>query len=121
MGHDLLAVLLEYPALTRLPFDTLVTFIALIRHLKERILWSQHSELTDPPDTLPGSIPCFIRDSLNLSDDNTKILWEVFKGIAWIEQADNPLRLRMRQAALLPLFLRYGLTYGVGEFLNISQ
>ncbi|KAF8461806.1 hypothetical protein JB92DRAFT_3070512 [Gautieria morchelliformis] len=113
----LLSVLVETPELAQLPFDILVTFVDLIRHVKPGLMWNQHSQLTDPPNTLPVSIHCFMRHVLDITDELGKVLWETLKGFAWAEPDDDTNKwLAKRSVALLPLFLRHGPAYGVGFY-----
>jgi hypothetical protein len=112
-SSNLLLILTQYPALAGLPIDTLVTGLDLLRHLKERVLWNGSSQLVDPPVTLPHSIHHFVRDALAVTDEDAKVLWEAFRFMAWAEASDD--HSKRRNAALLPLFLRHGPTYSVGE------
>ncbi|KAF8508279.1 hypothetical protein JB92DRAFT_3121027 [Gautieria morchelliformis] len=55
--------------------------INLIQHVKPRLMWNQHSQITDPPNTQPVSIHCFMRDVLDITDELGKVLWETFAGL----------------------------------------
>ena len=120
--QSLLTALSQCPSLGQMPLESLVTFINMVRHLKERILWNQHSQLDGPPDALPTSVYCFLCDALDLTNHSTQLLWETLKSIAWTVPGDNDHSHR-RHAALLVLFLKHGPNNGIGASfcVNVSS
>jgi CxC5 like cysteine cluster associated with KDZ transposases len=116
--QSLLDILNGYPMLAQtVLFDGLVTYINLIRHLKERIAWSQPCNVTKPPSHLPINIHQFLCDAIGKDNNTMKLLWEAFRWIAWEDPRGDDAMAHRQSEYLLPLFLKFGPTNGIGEFL----
>lgn len=105
-------MLVDYSAQLRdLSLANLLAFVDLIRHMKERIEWNQPTCVVGPPEGLPESVHNFVRDALRVDDDVIKILWDGLRDTIWydMEAVDG----ENKTATLLPLFLKYGLPYGI--------
>jgi hypothetical protein len=113
--RSLFDILTKYPALAQtVPFDHFIMCLNLLRHLKERVSWSQHHAEMDPPENLPLNIHNFVCDAISQDDNTVKLLWQALKWIAWHDpEAGSPMANR-RSEYLLPLFLKYGPANGVG-------
>ncbi|KAF8590186.1 hypothetical protein K439DRAFT_1612180 [Ramaria rubella] len=89
-----------------LAFDSITTFINLLRHLKERIDFTKRSKFSTPPQCLPADIHQFLKQALDLDDITVQACWSSLKDLAWNQDHNIPTKPDL--AALLLLFFMHG-------------
>lgn len=95
--------------LSVMSYDSLVTFVDLIQHLKPTIVRIQRLFHAAPPETLPANVHDFIAASLGISDEDVKRAWHVLRHIAWDHHST-----KQSAHALMSLFLQHGISRGLG-------
>ncbi|KAF7343017.1 hypothetical protein MVEN_01731900 [Mycena venus] len=66
-----------------LSYDSMTTYVDLIRLLKSDLSAMQPPYRTEPPDSLPVNIHDFLKLSLGLTDEIAKLAWQELRITAW--------------------------------------
>lgn len=119
-----LSTLSEHPAIAEaLSLGSLLLFLRVTRQLKERLTWTQSSELVDPPIALPADIQIFLSYILEINANTHPNLisecWLAFQNLVWFDApaADVvgfKLDLFTISSDLYGHFLKHGLTLRIG-------
>ncbi|KLO04814.1 hypothetical protein SCHPADRAFT_840184 [Schizopora paradoxa] len=92
-----------------LPFDHLLAFIIISRHLKQRIAMGSSCLLIGPPASLTRSVHGFICRCLLLDHEVAKMCWLSFRNFIW--ETSN----MVGQAEVyLELFIEHGREFEIG-------
>jgi len=109
-----------------LDIDGCLQFVELLHIMKPTLQLYQSQGETTPLQSLPRNVHDFIRVSLQLEHEHTKLLWEVLRDVAWeieLEIKD----LQSYAARYLQVFLDHGPARGIGmsrtlnDFLSASN
>ena len=112
---SLLAALSKNPNIIKdiLNIDGCLRFVELLHIMKPTLqLYQSHGE-SEPLKSLPRNVHDFIRASLQLEHEDTKLLWEALRDVAWeieLEIKD----LQSYAARYLQVFLDHGPARGIG-------
>ncbi|KAJ7113336.1 hypothetical protein C8R43DRAFT_961570 [Mycena crocata] len=98
-----------------LDFDSLATYVELIRLMKPYLSAQQPYYRRGPPETLPIPVHDFLKLCLGLTDDIAKITWEQMRTTAWSRDftATEELAARTKH---IELFLQHGLSRNIGVY-----
>ena len=101
-----------FDCLTSLSIEQYTSFISLLVHLQEKILWSHSAHATMPLVFLPRDVTQFLATTLRLEEQLVLQLWSCQKDLLW------PLLMKPRSVQnpqYLPLFLEHGISLNIGE------
>jgi len=104
-----------FDCLTSLSIEQYTSFISLLVHLQEKILWSHSAHATMPLVFLPRAVTQFLATTLRLEEQLVLQLWSCQKELLW------PLLMKpqsVQNPQYLPLFLEHGISLNIGEWLN---
>jgi len=111
---ELVTVLSKYPEVANhLDIDRCITFLELVQLLKPTILLSHPLVGTEPPERLPVSVHEFLKATLGLEHESTKIIWNALSGIAWKLEIDAQDK-QVFSHRYIRSFLDHGLSNGLG-------
>jgi hypothetical protein len=116
MPTTLINALESYPeGVIGLSLHELMTFSALVHHLKERISWHQSATLCGPPLSLPNDVVVFCTNALCSSRETIIQSWKAFRELVWRDEDTDDTASRLRNGKLLGLFLQHGCKHAIGE------
>ena len=100
-----------------LNYDAIVDYIGLIRCLKPAIALQEPSYHLDPPKSLTVSIHEFMKVCLNISDDIAKLVWVLFRDLAWEFEGDEG-DIDALHHKYINLFMEHGLSRGISTLMD---
>ena len=106
------------PPLLLLQYEQIFVFIFLLKHMRERLAFSQYSGVPHPPLFLPTHIQQFLQNGLHLDQNAIALCWEAFKYIVWSDANPQFLAPRLDVHWLLCMFLEHGISCGLGNFIS---
>ena len=101
-----------FDCLTSLSIQQYTTFISLLVHLQEKILWSHSAHAMTPLVFLPRDVTQFLATTLRLKEQLVLQLWSCQQELLW------PLLMKPQSVwnpQYLPLFLEHGISLNIGE------
>lgn len=117
---EVLSLLAPYPHITEtFTLHSLVLFIQLTRHLRERLLWHVSAHVTDAPLHLPSDVRSFLAVALgiDLTLHPTTIddCWSLLRGVVWdgAPIVDAP-TMASSGGDLADIFAVFGVPHGIG-------
>lgn len=97
-----------------LPYQSLVTYINLVRLLKHDIERWQPVEFDGPPVRLSTATHDFLKLSLGLDDEIAKRAWDSLRHVAWENGEEDVNQQVNSNLKYLNLFMKHGLCRGLG-------
>ncbi|KAG6834471.1 hypothetical protein H0H93_009450 [Arthromyces matolae] len=118
--QELVTILQRYPSLTvHLTLEALSKFIHLIRLLKPYLLTIKSPAFQvsaeESPEHLPRNVHDFLKLSMDLDDEVTKLAWLAVSPVAWIVETDIE-TLRHSGQQYIQLFIDHGLARGIAFY-----
>ncbi|KAF8520545.1 hypothetical protein JB92DRAFT_2894927, partial [Gautieria morchelliformis] len=102
------------PALLDMDPDVMFTYIALIRHLKPQIIFTQKSAfIHTAPQCLPSLVHEFVKETLDMDEVTADMCWKGLRDLAW---SPHNFAVSMDIASFVPKFLESGIPQNIGVY-----
>jgi hypothetical protein len=95
-----------------LSYNAVITYTDLIWFLKPTIALQEASHHDSPPECLTVLVHEFLKVCLDISDDTAKLVWAVFRDLAWADECTEG-EIDALQHRYIKLFLEHGLSRGI--------